>query len=671
MSINTHKASLAGVLITIGIVFGDIGTSPLYVFQAITGNGTNFSKDLIIGGLSAVIWTLILLATIKYIYFALNADNKGEGGIFALFALLKAKRIRWVIIPALIGCATLLADGFITPAISISSAVEGINNIKPDFPVLPVIFGIIIALFAVQQFGSSAIGKAFGPVMLVWFAFLAYLGITNIAKNTEVLAAFNPYYAYNLVANVKGGFIVLGAVFLCSTGAEALYSDLGHCGKNNIRISWSLMSVILVINYLGQAALCLSDGFVLDSRQTVFYAMVPKEILPFAIGIATAATIIASQALITGVFTLMNEAIKLNLWTNLKVKYPTDHKGQIYIPFINWFLMAGCLIVIAIFQKASAMEASYGLAITINMVMTSILLCYLLILKYPKLKYLYISIFSIFIIIEAIFLSSNLGKIMHGGAFTLILSIGFFVMLYLYYRARKLRKSITEYISMDDVIPLLNAVKNDPGIQYEASNLVYPTRSNSPNKLDSTVYFSLFKKRPRKAGVVWFLHLDILSDPWGVHYTVNEIIDNYCYYVNLQLGFKEEHRIEYMMRKIQCKMVEKGELTGESVFQSVKGQFEEADFKFIVLNSRIATDNKLTAFQSICVKAYRFVKATGLKPAEDFGLDKTNVMVEYIPISVTKQYDQILVEDFEDYSEGKEKVRLRRQRDVSGNTVED
>jgi KUP system potassium uptake protein len=671
MSINTHKASLAGVLITIGIVFGDIGTSPLYVFQAITGNGTNFSKDLIMGGLSAVIWTLILLATIKYIYFALNADNKGEGGIFALFALLKARRIRWFIIPALIGCATLLADGFITPAISISSAVEGINNINPDFPVLPVIFGIIIALFAVQQFGTSAIGKAFGPVMLVWFAFLAYLGITNIAKNTEVLAAFNPYYAYNLVANVKGGFIVLGAVFLCSTGAEALYSDLGHCGKSNIRISWSLMSVILVINYLGQAALCLSDGFVLDSRQTVFYAMVPKEILPFAIGIATAATIIASQALITGVFTLMNEAIKLNLWTNLKVKYPTDHKGQIYIPFINWFLMAGCLIVIAIFQKASAMEASYGLAITINMVMTSILLCYLLILKYPKLKYLYISIFSIFIVIEAIFLSSNLGKIMHGGAFTLILSIGFFVMLYLYYRARQLRKSITEYISMDNVIPLLNAVRNDPGLQYEASNLVYPTRSNSPNKLDSTVYFSLFKKRPRKAGVVWFLHLDILSDPWGVHYTVNEIIDNYCYYVNLQLGFKEEHRIEYMMRKIQCKMVEKGELTGESVFQSVKGQFEEADFKFIVLNSRIATDNKLTAFQSICVKAYRFVKATGLKPAEDFGLDKTNVMVEYIPISVTKQYDQILVEDFEDYSEGKEKVRLRRQRDVSGNTVED
>jgi len=664
MSISTSKASLGGVLITIGIVFGDIGTSPLYVFQAITGNGTNFSYDLIMGGLSCVIWTLILLATIKYIYFALNADNKGEGGIFALFALLKARRIKWVIIPALIGCATLLADGFITPAISISSAVEGINNVDPTFPVIPVIVGIIILLFSIQQFGTSAIGKAFGPVMVIWFGFLGYLGITNIAKNPDVLNAFNPYYAYNLIVNVKGGFWVLGAVFLCTTGAEALYSDLGHCGKKNIRISWTMMSSLLVINYLGQSALCLSDGFHLQEKQTIFYAMVPDGMLPFAIGIATAATIIASQALITGVFTLMNEAIKLNLWTNLKVKFPTDHQGQIYIPFINWVLMAGCLLVIAIFQKSSAMEATYGLAITIDMVMTSILLCYLLMLKYPKIKIVYLVIFGIFLTIEGIFLMSNLGKIVHGGWFTLVLATSFFSLLFLYFKARQLRKSITEYISMKKVIPLLNAVKADPKLNFEASNLVYPTRSNSPNKLDATVFFSLFKKRPRKADVYWFLHLDILNEPYGVHYTVNEIIDKSCYYINLQLGFKEEHRIEYMMKKIYRKMVEKGELSGDSVFECVKGKFDESDFKFIVLNSRVATDNKLTAFQNICVKAYRFVKATGLKPAEDYGLDKTNVVVEYIPISVTKQYNQELVEDWEDYSDKTSKIRLTRGEDT-------
>ncbi len=650
MSFSTKKASAAGVLITIGIVFGDIGTSPLYVFQAITGQGTDFSYDLIMGGLSSVIWTLILLATTKYIYFALNADNKGEGGIFALFALLKSRRIKWVIIPALIGCATLLADGFITPAISISSAVEGINNINPDFPVLPVVVGIIILLFSVQQFGTSAIGKAFGPVMLVWFGFLGYLGLINIAKNPDVLAAFNPYYAYNLIVNVDGGFWVLGAVFLCTTGAEALYSDLGHCGKGNIRISWAFMSTLLVINYLGQSALCLQDGFHLQANQTVFYAMVPPDLLYFAIGIATAATIIASQALITGVFTLMNEAIKLDLWTNLKVKYPSEHQGQIYIPFINWFLMGGCLLVIAIFQKSAAMEATYGLAITIDMVMTSILLCYLMILRYKKFRPFFLLIFAIFLIIEAIFLMSNLGKIVHGGWFTLVLAISFFSILFLYFKAKLLRRNITAYVPMSKVKPLLIAVKADDKLHYEASNLVYPTRSTHPEKLDSTVFFSLFNKRPRKAGVYWFLHLDIISDPWGVHYTVSEVIDQTCYYVRLQLGFKEEHRVEYMMRKIQSKMVEKGELTGDSVFDCVRGKLDEVDFKFIVLNSRVATDNHLTAFQTLCVKVYRFVKSTGLKPAEDFGLDKTNVVVEYIPISVTKQLDQVLVEDSENYS---------------------
>ncbi len=660
MSIKTSKVTAAGLLITVGIVFGDIGTSPLYVFQAITGNGKDFSYDLIMGGLSAVIWTLILLATIKYIYLALNADNKGEGGIFALFALLKSKKVKWIIIPALIGCATLLADGFITPAISISSAVEGINNIFPDFPVIPVVVGIIVFLFSIQQFGTAAIGKAFGPVMILWFAFIGYLGLINIAKNPDVLNAFNPYYAYNLIVNVKGGFWVLGAVFLCTTGAEALYSDLGHCGKKNIRISWSVMSVLLVINYLGQSALCLSDGFALKPKETIFYAMVPDGMLPFAIGIATLATIIASQALITGVFSLMNEAIKLNLWTNLRVKYPSDHRGQIYIPFINWFMMAGCLLVIAVFKKSTTMESAYGLAITINMVMTSTLLCYLLLHKYPKMKLIYLGIFAFFIALEGIFLLSNLGKIVHGGWFTLLLASSFFTLLYFYYKAKILRKSITEYISMKKVIPLLNKVQMDETINFETSNLVYPTRSNTPNKIDATVFFSLFKKHPRKAGVTWFLHVEIISDPWGVHYTVNEIIDKSCYYVSLQLGFKEEHRIEYMMRKIQRKMVEKGELTGESVFPSVKGEFDEPDFKFIVLNSRVATDNKLTAFESICIKAYRFVKMTGLKPAEDFGLDKTNVVVEYIPISVTKQYDQELIEDWEDYSAKSNKIALTR-----------
>ena len=644
------KITFAGILISTGIVFGDIGTSPLYVFQAITGGGTNINEGFILGGLSSVIWTLLLIATFKYVYFALNADNKGEGGIFALFALLKERRFRWIIIPALIGCSTLIADGFITPAISISSAVEGLNTIYPNLPVIPIVAGIVVLLFTVQQFGTMAIGKFFGPFMIVWFSFLGYLGAMQIIENPTVLKALNPWWAFNLVANIDGGFWVLGSVFLCTTGAEALYSDLGHCGKGNIRVSWAFVATLLVMNYMGQAALCLSPGFGLETNQTIFYSMVPEHIMPFAIAIATAATIIASQALITGVFTLMNEAIKLKLWTNLKVKYPTDHKGQIYIPFINWFLMFGCLLVIFIFKKSSAMEHTYGLAITIDMVMTSILLGFLLIVKYPKRQLMYLSIFLLFIAIEGVFLMSNLGKIVSGGWFTLILAASFFALLYLYYKARELRTSITEYTSMKKVIPLLTAVKNDPKIPFEATNLVFPTRSNSPNKIDTTVFHSLFKKKPRKADIVWFLHLDIQNEPWGVHYSVNEIIDKSCYYVSLQLGFKEEHHIEYMMRKIQRKMVEKYELSGDSAFESVRGTFEEVDYRFVVINSRVSADDDLTPFQNICVKAYRFVKSTGLKPAEDFGLDKTNVTVDYVPISVTKSVDQEVIEDFEDYS---------------------
>ena len=545
-----------------------------------------------------------------------------------------------------------MADGFITPAISISSAVEGVNIYFPDTPVIPIVIGIVVVLFSIQQFGTVLIGKFFGPIMLIWFAFLGFIGFINIAENTVVLQAFNPWWAYNLVANVDGGFVVLGSVFLCTTGAEALYSDLGHCGKGNIRISWSFVSVLLVTNYLGQAALCLTPGLELGSK-TVFYKMVPEFLLPFAITIATAATIIASQALITGVFTLMNEAIKLKLWTNLKIKYPSDHKGQIYIPFINWFLMAGCLLVIVIFKKSSAMEHTYGLAITIDMVMTSILLAFLLMLKYPKAKYLYLAVFVVFLLIEGVFLLSNLGKIVNGGWFTLILASSFFSILYLYYKARELRTSITEYIPMSEVIPLLNSVRNDKEILYEASNLVFPTRSDSSDKLDISVYYSLFRKKPRKAGVIWFLHVDILNEPWEVHYHVKEIIDKSCYYVSLQLGFKEEHRIEYMMRKIHAHMVEKGELTNDSIFNSVRGKIDSIDFKFVVLNSRVSTDNALTAFQTLCVKTYRFVKSTGLKPAEDFGLDKTNVVVDFIPISVTKVVTQELTEDFEDYSDTK------------------
>lgn len=639
---NHSKISFAGVLITIGIVFGDLGTSPLYVFQAIT-KGTNFSPDLILGSLSAVIWSLILIIGVKYIFFALNADNNGEGGIFSLFALLKQRKIKWIVIPALIGSASLIADGFMTPAISISSAIEGLSIINPDLPTIPIVVAIIILLFSLQQFGTDVLGKGFGPIMIVWFGTLLYLGIINIQKNPIVFQAFNPYWIYNLIAHVDNGIWVFGAISLCITGAESLYSDLGHCGKGNIRVSWSLIFAILLINYMGQAALCLTDGFSLKPNETIFFASIPDHLLTYVIGLATLASVIASQALITGIFTLINEAIKLRLWTNLRIKYPTDHHGQIYIPAVNWFLMCGCLLVIVIFRKSHAMEASYGLAITINMVMTSILLGILMMYRFPKVKYFFTAVFVFFIIIEGFFVLANVGKIIDGGWFSLLFSSLFFSLLFLFYKARKLRSSIMEYVPMSDVVNLLEAVRNDQGINYESTNLVYPVRSQSAQELDYTVFYSLFRKKPRKADIVWFVHIDIKPEPWGVNFSLEPVIDKHCYYLTLQLGFKEEHRIDYMLKRIHDKLVEKGKITGKSIFDSVYGVFNHTDFKYVVINSRVSTDHLLSTFESISVKVYRFIKHTGLQAAEDFGLDKTNVEEEFVPISIGMKYDREIV----------------------------
>lgn len=657
-SAHAHPLKFAGVLIAIGIVFGDIGTSPLYVFTAITG-GTNFDSQLVLGSMSCIFWTLMSIATFKYIIMALNADNQGEGGIFALFALLKKRRIKWVYLPALIGCATLLADGFITPSISISSAVEGLNTIYPSLPTMPIVMTIIVLLFLIQQFGTHFIGRIFGPVMVTWFLFLGLLGFMQLTKNPMVLKAINPMYAFDFLVNYPQGFWVLGAVFLCTTGAEALYSDLGHCGKKNIRVAWIFVGSMLLLNYFGQAAFLLNNSIDKSNLVSVFYSTVPKAWIPFSIGLATLSTIIASQALITGVFTLMNEAIKLKLWTNLKVKYPSHNRGQVYVPFINYFLMAGCLLVILVFKKSTAMEASYGLAITIDMLMTSILLGFLLILKYPKRKVGFMAIFAVLMSIEFMFFISNLGKLKHGGWFSLLLAGAFFTLLILYFKARRLREKITEYVPMSDVAPLMESVRKDMTIPYDATNIVYPTRSISPLKLDSTIYFSLFKKKPKKAGIIWFLHVNITDEPWGVYYEVNEIIDKHCYYVKLSLGFKEEHKIEYMMRKIHDHLVEKKEISGESVFEPLRNKIDEVDFKFIVLSTRVAMDNVVTASQMLAIKAYRFIKSTGLQPAEDFGLDKTNVDVEYIPIQVTERFESNLVEVFQDYGDNVKRKRFK------------
>ncbi len=628
-----HKLSAAGVLITLGIIFGDIGTSPIYVLSAII-HGKALSQELIFGGLSCVFWTLMIVTTFKYVHLALDADNRGEGGIFALYALVRRYKVQWTIFPALIGCASLIADGFITPPISISSAVEGLRLINPNITtVVPIVIAILIGLFVFQQFGTRVVGGIFGPVMTIWFIMIATLGVMQIVKHPVVLQALNPYWAIHLLTVYPGGFWLLGAVFLCTTGGEALYSDLGHCGKLNIRVSWAFVLGCLLLNYFGQSAFlldCMSHGTV---TEIPFYDMMPKWFLPIGVAVATMAAIIASQALITGCFTLVNEAMKLRLWPNLKVIYPTQHQGQMYIPFINWFLFFGCVAVVFIFQESARMDAAYGLAIMLNMLMTTALLVYL---KYIQRKPLIMVVgLAVFLYtVEGAFFVSNLEKFPHGGWFTFMIAVALFGVMYVFYQARLLRKKHTEFVEVKDYIAPLKDLMKDETIAKEANNLVYLSMANDKSHIDSNIIYSIFRKRPKRADIYWFVHVDITNEPYGITYGVDTIIPRRCFFVKLSFGFKVEHKVNLMFKKIVEEMVASGEVDELSHYPSLRKYNMPADFKFIILNTRVAIDDALTPFEQFVVKFYRMIKSISLSTPEDFGLELTNVEEEMVPIRI-------------------------------------
>ncbi len=648
---NHSKLSVGGLLVTLGIIYGDIGTSPLYVMKAIIGT-EKISEALVYGGVSCVFWTLMIVTTFKYVYLTLNADNRGEGGIFALYALVRRYKSKWIIYPALIGCAALIADGFITPPISVSSAIEGLSNLEHRWGIdwqhidtLPIVLSILIGLFVVQQFGTNVVGKAFGPIMMVWFGMIGALGVAKIIEHPLVLQALNPMYAINLVTNYRGelnglhGFWLLGAVFLCTTGGEALYSDLGHCGKQNIRASWGMVFICLMLCYLGQAAMLLSrfDGQVFAGN-SVFYALMSSDFLPFGIVVATMAAIIASQALITGCFTLVNEAMKLKLWPNLKVSYPTQLKGQIYIPAINWFLLVGCIAVVLIFRESAKMEAAYGLAIVLNMLMTTSLLLHYLDMRRVSRMWL-ITIGVILIPIELIFMFSNLIKFTHGGWFSVMLSAVLFFGLFVWYRARNLRTSHLNYVEIEPYVPMLKELMNDDTVPKEATNLVYLAMSDDVKRIDSNIVYSIFRKRPKRADIYWFVHVDICDDPYIKKYTVETLVPGKVFFVKLKFGFKVEHKVNLMFNKIVKEMQASGEVDELSHYPSLRKHGWNADFKFILLNSRISADDEIGSFDQFMVRAYRILKKLSLPTQEDFGLEVANVEVEIVPITVNKACD--------------------------------
>jgi len=627
---HSNRITIASLLVALGIIFGDIGTSPLYVLKAIIGNRP-ISEALVLGGLSCVFWTLTIQTTFKYVVLTLRADNKGEGGIFALYALLKRMNKKWLIVPAIIGGSTLLADGLITPPISVASAVEGLRVMNPNISTLPIIITILFVLFAIQQFGTNFIGKFFGPIMLIWFSMLAVLGIVSISGNFSVLKALNPYYAYQLLAKYPQGFWLLGAVFLATTGAEALYSDLGHCGKNNIRAAWIFVKSALLLNYFGQGSWLLSLNGQLLHDVNPFYSIMPTWFVPIGVVVATAATIVASQALISGSFTLINEAMRLNLWPKVRVKYPTVLKGQLFIPSINWLLCFGCLAVILYFKESSNMEAAYGLSIVVTMLMTTALLVNYLVLKRYS-PFIIYSLLVLYLFIEGSFLAANLSKFHHGGWVTLVIATALIVIMTVWYKARKIMNNYVEFVPLSEHVKMIEELSNDVTIDKYATHLVYMTSANNKKEVEEKIIYSLLRKKPKKADVYWFVHVDVTDEPHTQEFSVTQIVPQKIIRVDIRLGFREVPSINKYFRQIVTELSNNREVELMSRYPSLQKHNITGDFRFVVLKKYLSLENDLPLFQKIIMQGYFILKRFSLSEEKAFGLDSGNVKVEQVPV---------------------------------------
>jgi KUP system potassium uptake protein len=629
------KLSFAGLLITLGIIYGDIGTSPLYVMKAIVGLEP-IVADIALGGVSCIFWTLTLQTTIKYVYITLNADNNGEGGIFALYALVKRTKVKWLIVPAVIGGSALLADGIITPPISVSSAVEGLRTFYPDLNTVPIVIGILFILFYIQQFGTKLVGKFFAPMMLIWFSMLGILGAIQIMGHLDVFKAINPYYAYHLLKIHPEGFFVLGAVFLCTTGAEALYSDMGHCGRKNIRVSWIFVKTMLLLNYFGQAAyLMRHEGKTLvdlgGEYGNPFYLIMADWFHPFGIAIATSAAVIASQAVISGSFTMINEAMRLSFWPKVRIKYPTDLKGQIYIPSVNWLLFIGCIIVVLYFQVSARMEAAYGLAIILCMIMTTSLLSYYMLIKRVNGIFI-VSIILVYLTIELAFLIANMKKFNDGGNFTLAITVLLIGLMATWWKAKKISKAYTKMVKIDHYKKVLAELSVDLSIPKYATHLVYMTNANRTDEIEEKVMFSILQKRPKRADIYWFVHVNILNEPYKSEYKVTEILPDDLFRIDFNLGFRESTKINLMFKEVLRDMVKNGEVDITSRYESLNKNNIIGDFKFVLSEKFLSNDSDMRWDEKIIMNTYFMIKKLSLSEEKAFGLDSSSVKIEKFPM---------------------------------------
>ena len=650
---DTKKLTAMGVLVSLGIVFGDIGTSPLYVMKAIVnafkGGSAMPFDEYIEGALSCIIYTLTFQTTIKYVIIALRADNKGEGGILSLYSLVKRLKKKWLYVIAIIGASTLVADSVITPSLTVMSAVEGLKIFSPNTPVVAITLVILAIVFFVQQFGTASIGKFFGPVMVTWFLVLGISGSVHIFDHIDILKAFNPYYAYNLITHSPSAIIIMGAVFLCTTGAEALYSDLGHCGKQNIRVSWGFVKVMLILNYLGQGAWLLDNYHKVAEGVNPIFGILPEwAVLPGVI-LATAAAIIASQSVITGAFTMFSEAMSVTFWPNQQIDYPSGIKGQMYIPRVNWGLMALCFMVVIYFQKSEAMEAAYGLTITVTMLMTTILLFFWL-RRTKAYKYFAIGFIIVYLSIELGFFYANVIKFFDGGWLTMVLGGFIAVCMYAWYNGRLIKAKFIKFIKLDKYVPVIKDLKLDETIPKYATNLAFLSRAKREDEIEAKIIYSILRKQPKRADHYFILNIINQEDPYTFKYNVDEIMPGTIYRVNFLLGFKIDRRINDYFDQVLSDLMEEDVIPSRSPHPSLRAHNVPPDLKYVIIDNTYINDTLLTVKEKLTLNIYNFVKYIGSDDFKAWGVSPHNVVVESAPLLdqkiVTKKIQQV---DFKHY----------------------
>lgn len=638
--LSTHKKLTAmGLLIAIGIVFGDIGTSPLYVMRTILRANPHFDANYILGAVSCIIWTLTLQTTLKYVIVALRADNKGEGGVLALFTLIRKRGYRWLFIVAILGASTLIADGVITPAITVTSAIEGLHGLSTNIPIVPIVLFIISTVFFIQRFGTGSIGTYFGPFMLVWFLLLGILGMIHVVDYPYIIKAFNPYYAIKLLASSPEWFLILGAVFLCTTGAEALYSDLGHCGRRNITISWIFVKVMLILNYMGQGAYIVSHSASMHTGINPFYAIMPNWLLIPGIIMATGAAIIASQALISGCFTIFSEAVHLNFWPTMKFKYPSIDKGQIYIPRINNLLYILCIITVLLFQTSAHMEAAYGLSITITMLTTTVMLAVYLKQRFTP-HWLVIAFLLVYLLIEGFFFLANLTKFAHGGWFTIMLALIAGSTMYIWYRASNIRRKYLKFKKLSDYYDIIRDLKADETIPKYATNLVYIRQSDSDDMVEDKLIYSIINKQPKRADHYFLVHFSNDDAPDTLNYTCHELIEQTLYAINIRVGYRVNPLMTLYLRQIVEDLIAQHRFDIRSCYPSLRKHNIAGDFRFIVLHRIYYASTVVSASDNFMLHLFGFIRHIGIDDEQALGLDTSNVTVERVPFVINNKYKQ-------------------------------